>query len=317
MFLQWTTASFPVSERFREWREACCEHVYALTPERDDTGPFNGQLVHHRNGRLDVAEISCDGHLVQRRPEDISRRPSDTYYVYVQRSGRTWFEQQGRRLVVQAGDIIVADPDLAFSTGTDGQFHFCLWRIERSRLEPLLARRAAPLPMIRLAGGQGEHDLIAGWLDSLLRHHQSLPPASVDLAFNTLCSLVAHAAGAAPEMVEHGRSARRQALLQRVMRHIELRAPELDLSPEKVAADHGISVRTLHQLFELSETTFHQYLTQVRLAKSYELLRSGRELSTVEIAFAAGFSEVSTFYRRFKAHYGATPGELRGGYRPS
>jgi AraC-like DNA-binding protein len=313
MLLEWSTENLPARERFAQWREACCQHVYALTPERNDPMPFNGRLVHHRSGRLDVAEVTCDGHLVQRRPQDIRERPSGTYYVYVQRSGDTWFEQEGRRQEVRAGDIVLADPDVAFSTGTSGRFDFCLWRIERDRLEPLLARRAGPLPMIRLARGGGQNALIGQWLGSLLRHHAGLPAASLDLAFATLCSLVAQAAGAAPELQDQGRLARRQALLQRAMRQIELRSADLDLGPEKMAAELAISVRTLHQLFELSETTFHQHLTQARLVRAQELLRSpgARALSAGEIGLAAGFGEVSTFYRRFKQHHGMTPGEFR------
>jgi len=89
----------------------------------------------------------------------------------------------------------------------------------------------------------------------------------------------------------------------------------MDLTPERVARAFGVSLRTLHQLFALSDGSFHEYLTRARLARAHALLRdpASRHLGTAEIGFAAGFGEVSTFYRRFKQRYGVAPGEFRAG----
>ena len=267
MLVEWSTAAVSPPKRFEEWREVCCQQVYALTPERSAREPFNGQLRLHRAGALDVADIRCDGHLVQRRPQDI----------------------------------------------TDGTFNFRLWRLERSRLEPLLARQMTALPMIKVSRNQGEGALINSWLDALLRNYATLSGGGLDLAFGTLCALVANMAGLAPEMHEHGRLGRRAAQLQRVLRQIELRAADPDLSPATMAAELALSLRALHQLFELADKTFHEHLTQVRLAKAHDLLHDPAfsHLSTTNIGFAAGFRETSTFYRRFKSRYGAAPGEFR------
>jgi AraC family transcriptional activator of tynA and feaB len=316
MVMEWSTDSVPAAARFDQWREACCEHVYALTPERASRGSaFHGAITRRQLGALDVTDIACDGHVVRRREQDISECPGDTYYIYLQRQGRAWFDQHQRRCVAEAGDIVIADPNLAFSTGTDGAFDFRLWRIDRARLRPLLALRSGELPMLRIGREQAERELIASWLDALLRQHASLSPASLELAVGTLCALVAGAAGAAPELREPTRLARRQALLQRVMREVERRAPEMDLTPERIATSAGLSLRSLHQLFLLSDCSFHEFLTRTRLARAHALLRdpSAHHLGTAEIGFAVGFAEVSTFYRRFRQRYGMTPGEWRAG----
>lgn len=313
MVMEWSTDSVPAAARFDQWREACCEHVYALTPERQARGAFNGAISRRQLGALDVTDIACDGHLVRRREQDISDCPGDTYYIYLQRRGRAWFDQHRRRCVAEAGDIVIADPNLAFSTGTDGAFDFRLWRINRARLQPLLALRSGELPMLRIAREQAEAELIADWLSTLLRQHARLSPASLEQAVGTLCALVAGAAGAAPELREPTRLARRQALLLRVMREVERRASEMDLTGERIAAGCGLSLRSLHQLFLLGDCSFHEFLTRTRLERARTLLRepSTRHLGTAEIGFTAGFGEVSTFYRRFKQRYGMTPGEWR------
>jgi transcriptional regulator GlxA family with amidase domain len=315
MVVEWSTESIAPQRRFEEWREACCQQVYALTPERRDRQPFAGRLLRHCIGPLDVVDVHCDGHLVQRRPEDIRAQPSGTFYVYRQLDGRAWFEQRGRRLVAEAGDIVIADPNVAFSTGADASFDFRLWRLARTRLEPLLALRTSELPMIRIARGSSEGELIGAWLDALLRTYTGMGSGALDLAVGTLCALVANTAGLAPEMHDRGRESRRAAQLQRVLRLIELRSAEPDLSPEKAASDIAVSLRTLHQLFEPTGSSFHECLTQQRLARAQAMLRAPehRHLSTIDIGFAVGFKEASTFYRRFKQRYGVTPGECRAG----
>ena len=199
-----------------------------------------------------MVDVHCDGHLVLRRPEDIRNQPSATYYVYRQLEGTAWFEQRGRQLVAHAGDIVIADPNVAFSTGAEGTFDFRLWRLQRSRIEPMLALRSGELPMIKLERRSAEGALINSWLDGLLRSYGGMQTRSLDLAVGTLCALVADAAGLAPEMRDRGRDSRRAAQLQRVLRLLELRCADPDLNVEKVAGEFAMSVRALHQLFEPS-----------------------------------------------------------------
>lgn len=316
MVMEWSTENAPPAQRFEQWREACYQHVYALTPQRRTRDPFKGTIARRQLGSMDVTDILCDGHLVTRRDQDIGERPSDTYYVYLQRRGHAWFEQQGHRCVAEPGDIVIADPNIAFSTGTDGAFDFRLWRIDRSRLDPLLALGSGELPMRRLGSEHASRALIAHWLDALLQHHAGLSPNALELACGTLYALVADVAEPSSGPREPARLARRRALLQRVMRQVELCSSDMALTPERVASECGLSVRSLHQLFELSEHSFHEFLTRTRLTRAHTLLRdpSASNVGTAEIGFAVGFRETSTFYRRFKQQYGDTPGAIRKGH---
>ncbi len=313
MVVEWSTENIAPLRRFEEWREACCQQVYALTPERQERAPFSGRLRHYRAGPLDVVDVHCDGHLVQRRLEDIRRQPSSTCYVYRQLEGAAWFEQRGGQLVAHAGDIVIADPNVAFATGAEGAFDFRLWRLERSRIEPMLALRSGDLPMIKLERRSPEGALINSWLDGLLRTYAGMQAHSLDLAVGTLCTLVADAAGLSPEMRGRGRDSRRAAQLQRVVRWLESHCTDADLNAEKAAAAFAMSLRALHQVFEPSGSTFHEQLTEARLRKAHALLSDAAhaQLSTAEVGFAAGFRETSTFYRRFRQRFGVTPGEMR------
>lgn len=317
MLIEWSTDSSKPSQRFEQWREACAEYVYALSLERSDGDPFDGRISRRLLGDLDVTDIRCDRHVVRRTAQDIRRQGGTDFYVYLQREGQVWMEQGARSEVVGPGDMVIADPNVAFSTGTDGSFDFRIWRIPRERLAPMLALGAGEFPMVKIARDNGDRALVSGWLDALLRNGHATSSANLDLATSTLCALVAGTVGASPEMKEQGLLARREALLQRVMRQVELDAADPELGSTRVARQFAISLRALHQLFEQSDTTFHEFLTRARLARASALLRdpAHQAMSTMDVGFASGYAEASTFYRRFKQQFGMTPGEYRAAAR--
>jgi AraC-like DNA-binding protein len=313
LVFEWSTQSVSPQKRYATWLELSYKATCLYASERLSRESFHGRMVSHQLGPMDVVDVHCDKYLVRRRSQDISEEASSAWYVYQQLEGRAWFDQRNRRQVIATNDIVLFDPNLPFATGVDRSFNFRLWRLELPRLQPLLSHGKSELPMIKFDPDSGETMLLASWLDALFRTHARLSNTSLNLAFDTLYALLANAAGIAPEMREQGRLGRRIAILQRVMRQVELRASEPGLTAEKIAAEFAISLRGLHQLFELSKTTFHKHLTDVRLAKVHALLRDPdhRHLGIADIGWAAGFSETSTFYRCFKTRYGMTPGEFR------
>jgi AraC-like DNA-binding protein len=90
-----------------------------------------------------------------------------------------------------------------------------------------------------------------------------------------------------------------------------------DLGLARVAAHHGLSVRYVQHLFDLSGTSFTDFVLEQRLRLAHRLLRepknSSRKIS--DIAATAGFSDISYFNRAFRARFGATPTDIRDGAR--
>lgn len=61
---------------------------------------------------------------------------------------------------------------------------------------------------------------------------------------------------------------------------------------------------------------FSRWLSHVRLHKACELLTSSGDRNITDIAFDVGFSNLRSFQRSFKRHFGMTPVEYRRGHRP-
>jgi AraC-like DNA-binding protein len=108
-------------------------------------------------------------------------------------------------------------------------------------------------------------------------------------------------------------SRHRQQLARQILRRIETDYADPDLSPERLAAELGISKRYLQQLLAGSGTSFVQELTATRLDRASDMLTDRRAgaLSVGEIAFRCGFLDPGYFARAFRKRFGRTPREWR------
>jgi len=115
--------------------------------------------------------------------------------------------------------------------------------------------------------------------------------------------------GASSKFMRSTRAARLMAIKQAVMREIASH----DLSVVTVARRQGVSPRSVHRLFEAEGTTFMQFVIALRLARAYRLLTSPSHAhrKIADIAFSAGFGDVSHFNRMFRRRYGRPPSEVR------
>lgn len=82
---------------------------------------------------------------------------------------------------------------------------------------------------------------------------------------------------------------------------------------EDVAAAVHLSPFHLARVFkQVTGSTLHQYLVQVRINAARALLSAGSgQRSLAEIAAAVGFADQSHLTRQFKRHFGVTPSQFR------
>jgi AraC-like DNA-binding protein len=171
--------------------------------------------------------------------------------------------------------------------------------------EDLAGRAVHPSPALRL-------------LYSYLRSLSSVEePLSAELASTIgvhLLDLVAAAIGpsgeAAEIVAERGvKAARVRAVLSEIARRFS--DPNFDL--DSVAGTLGLSRRYVQQLLETTGKPFTEHLVERRLERAFAMLTDRRALRSaiIDIAFAAGFSDVSHFNRMFRRRFGETPSGVR------
>ncbi|MDX1552111.1 MAG: AraC family transcriptional regulator [Marinobacter sp.] len=83
------------------------------------------------------------------------------------------------------------------------------------------------------------------------------------------------------------------------------------ITRQDMVADHlGMTSRTLQRKLSQEGVSYQQLLDEVRQGMAEDFLTNS-ELGIPEIALRLGYSETTSFHRKFKAETGKTPGEFR------
>jgi AraC-like DNA-binding protein len=154
-------------------------------------------------------------------------------------------------------------------------------------------------------------------LRQYLRAIQDMDLATPDIQRLTVAhvyDLVALALGATRDAASAAqdrgvRAARLRSIKDDVARNLA----DGEISVLVIAARHHVSPRYLRKLFESEGVTFTEYVLDQRLALAHRLLCDPRRTSEkiASVAFAAGFGDLSYFYRAFRRRYDLLPTEVR------
>ena len=136
-----------------------------------------------------------------------------------------------------------------------------------------------------------------------------LPP----LAITHLYDLAAMALGATREAedITSGRGVR-AARLQAIKNDLLSRIDH-DVALDALAARHRVSERYVRMLFQSDGTSVTEFVREERLKRAHAMLLSprfaGRKIA--EVAYAAGFNDLSYFNRAFRRRFGHSPSAVR------
>ncbi|WP_222943209.1 helix-turn-helix domain-containing protein [Streptomyces parvus] len=275
-------------------------------------GPFRGRIATGRLGYLRVSTLEADAERGGLTAALTAGAPDAQVTVVVQVSGTADFVQNGRAAQVSEGELVVLDPTLPYSIEHPRRSTTQVFQFPRRVLG------LTDSDIQRVAGhvigtGDGVGSVLFPFLIALASTSRSgLVPAvadrlaghAVDL-FATLVAERTRRCGTEPET--------RGYLMTRVLDHIDRNLGDPDLSPERIAQEHQVSVRYLYRLFEREGTTVSRLIRQRRLEQaSRELSRRARVSPTVAaVARRWGFVSPAHFSRAFRAAYGVSPGEWR------
>ncbi|HEY3798268.1 MAG TPA: AraC family transcriptional regulator [Caulobacteraceae bacterium] len=98
-----------------------------------------------------------------------------------------------------------------------------------------------------------------------------------------------------------------------INRHMRRHFADPELSAGDVARAVGVSRRYLHRLFAEEQLSFREELIALRIEACMKafLDENQADKTIAEIAFAAGYADISQFNRHFRKLKGATPSALR------
>ena len=308
MRLEITTDDVPERDRFALWQGAVSSTL-AITahPLPDTAGAFSARFTARSVGPLLNCSFRGDGFQAVRQSREISSRQWHSYRIYREYSAGVWFRIAGEECISTTGDLLIADADAPFEARPTDRYFDESWLVPKALLDPHLPARGRPR-LMRLSGRSGVASLAASYLETLTCAWDTIPAIAIGSVADTLARLIGVTCGTLaedqPDSVRAGRLVAAKA-------YINQHLAEPDLSPAGVAAAMGISVRTLHLLFEPTGSSFTRHVLRRRLEECRTALLANPTRPVTDIAFAWGFNSLSGFYRAFQAAFGAAPGDVR------
>ena len=164
----------------------------------------------------------------------------------------------------------------------------------------------------RIDGQTGIGKLVRENILAFSEHVNTPNPTLQTLLQDTLIDLIA--TGLAAEGA--GRvelSSPEQHVMLRAKSFVRANLHDPDLDRHRVAAEIGLSVRRLNEVFAKQDETISAFIRRMRLEAIAADLKDPRyaRQSISEIAFRYGLSNMQNFSTTFRSHFGASPREYR------
>jgi AraC-like DNA-binding protein len=299
------------SERVEFWRERTGQIAFPLTLRewRDDQ-----LFVIRPLGAIAMIDMACQ--LTERSHSDIVKKSGDCVVIARQCAGETMLESRGGQEAIQlkAGEMAVVDPDQPFIHTSKGGV-LRVWVFPRAILShvPTLVDQCGGI--MRL-GDEGPGRVAKTFIDELGSQIETLRPLAAEAFAAEAAQILSIALSSRMHCEERDttRTAVASVRLLHLRNAIERRLGDPLLSAARIAADCGISPRTVHYVFDSSGTTFAGHVLGRRLETVRAALSNPRNAFTsiAELAFSCGFNSLSNFHARYRERFAESPGETRG-----
>lgn len=121
------------------------------------------------------------------------------------------------------------------------------------------------------------------------------------------------AIASAGDTTERGQDALKEALYQQVVEYAIQHLRDPDLTPQRIAAVHNISLRHLYRIWARNEVGIAEWIMRERLAGAARDLRDATQMTApvASIARKWGFKDLAHFSHRFRHAYAISPRSWR------
>jgi len=306
-----TTRGVPPPSRQRLLHTLSEQGLLPLEPLPDSAPRVD--LVKWRLPGLGLLSGSFAGVRQDGRPTSIG---ADDLFFGINLTGRSLARQRRQEITIGAGEAAAINPDGgAFTVLRPDPCQVIGLRIPR-RTAPFETAGADRSPLRVVPGHTAALQLLTRYLRSVLDGPVPSSAPLADAIVTHLTELIELSlTGTDPAAPPTGERSVRAARLAAIKADINRHLTDCSLTVGALAAQHGITARYVHMLFEEEAMTFSQYVLERRLTLAYQRLRNPRWAARTvsSIASDAGFGDQSYFNRTFRRRYSITPSDARRG----
>lgn len=301
------TQSIPASDRFDYWSAGIAEHYFKMETASTSTGPFIARLAGAEVGPIAVRTIQSSPHRVERTQRMIARNDPESILLYLLKRGSARLEQAGRQCEIRPGELALQDTscpsEVLTTTGFDlVVISFPRWFVGADA--DALARRSAKSLTAHQPFMSLSRDFLSGLAEASLQQelNDAEANATAEILLTTLRTFTDGEG-------EEPRNAPR--LLTELQRYARQNLDDPALGPERLAAEHFISLRYVHKLFAAAGTSVAAWIREQRLEGAFRELSQTPDCSIAAISSKWGYRDPASFSRAFRTHHGISPTEAK------
>jgi AraC family transcriptional activator of tynA and feaB len=297
---------------YEGWRDALRADWGRYDPEVVEPKTFAGRARPRSLFGFVAMDLSCNAHRVARTQRDVRLDGVDHYFALFQVAGGSTIIQNDQAVQLAVGDAALVDsaqPGTHVSDDRCGQW-ISLQLPRRSLL--------SHLGFDPSAGILGRGETAAGRLLFDLVRNADIGDASVFSTAGSYMRLAIYDLVGALFSPTNPMPVSRHAdmLFKRICDLIKDNFADPNFGPCEVAAEAGISLRSLQKLFTARNSTCSHFIYSLRLDHAARLLHRRKFLGTgqpvSEIAYACGFRDYTNFARKFRRRFGHSPASHAG-----
>jgi len=309
--MRFSAAALPEADRLAIWREEFGRKFVHLdiAPLQDDPLRYDAsfQLLDTASAGLGtMSAVRCE------RSRRMIADCNDDILMLVPLTGRLQVDQAGQEATLGPGDALVRRSDDPGCTWSEAG-HFLTLSLPQAVLGAKLAD-ADRLRMTVLPGGSGALQLLVGYARLLFEAPGGADPALGRLARDHLLDLAAMAIGANRDawvLAQEGGA--RAAHLAAIDASIARGHRDPGFGMAQVSRALGLSPGHIRKLLAARGASLSDLVMAARLASVRADLTDPRRagVPVSQLAYAAGFNDISYFNRAFRRRYDCTPTDMR------
>jgi AraC-like DNA-binding protein len=301
------------AREFDLWRSGMAPLFAMDSADSEARSSFGAQMTSYQFADVAIASGQASAATFERTAPLIARSGIDNIAVLVYAKGGCALDVEGRAAEVRAGDVCFLDLSRPVN----------LRAPDYESLTLILPRAALAPSLADLDGLHGQalqksnplNTILVNHLRTLFAQAPSLSAADGRAAAKGTAALIAAFAG--PSANGRDTMARTESAtsLHALRRFIEAHLYNMDMGPEFICRQLGISRAKLYRAFEPMGGVSH-YILQRRLTLAYRMLidPADADQRVGAIASRCGFGNVSVFSRAFRDAYAMSPTELRDAF---
>ena len=306
-----STADVHPRDRFDYWYDAACREITIHDSVPENRLAFEAELQTGSLSEIRLLTVKSSPTQVAHTTRHIGRATDDKLLVCRQLSGQVVFEQNGREVMLEAGDVTLLDPLLPYTGNFSAPQDLLVLKVPRLALEARVGK-SSQMVACAIKPSEVEGGLTSSFLAMLPDHADRMQPPAAETVSTQALDLIAlsfaHVAAATPKV-----SSSQAVVSMKLRAAIESRLADPALDSDAVAAAARISVRYANEVLAREGTSIARLIRARRLERCRRaLLDPTQARRTVsEIAYGWGFTDMTHFGRSFKAAFGMLPSEFR------